>query len=143
MSAMFSQSSNALIPSTTAVITNSGSTNTIGYRIYVAPSGAVNYVTGIGAGHNRIPRSLTTKFFRDIRAAMPLSQLPTIACLKSASFGTSTFITFGRERSPDVSCAGRDSRTLILNRDVYAIVKTLSIGNVPKSQGKALPPQNF
>ncbi len=92
-----------------------------------------------GAGQNKLPRSLTTRFFRDIKAAMPLSQLPNrMACVKSASFGTSTFIAFGGERLPDISCP-HSKKTEMLESDVDAIAKTLRIGNVPRSQGKVLP----
>jgi hypothetical protein len=139
----FTQPSAALVPTTTAVITNSGSTNTIGYRAFVAPSGIVNYDTGKGPGQGRLPTSLTAKFFRDIKAAMPLAQLPVKrGCIKSVSFGASTFVVLGVERSPDVSCPG-NAKAQTLESDVNLIVKALSVGNVPWSQGKELPPQNF
>ncbi|WP_375502888.1 hypothetical protein [uncultured Nostoc sp.] len=32
-----------------AIVVNSGSTTTIGYRIYLSPSGEVNYVNGKGS----------------------------------------------------------------------------------------------
>ena len=62
--------------------------------------------------------------------------------MKPMSFGTSTFVALGGERSPDLTCpATRTARAL--KNDVAKIVAFLRIRNVPQIQGTALPPQNF
>lgn len=137
------QSTIALVLSTTAVILNSGSTNTIGYRIYVSPSGEANYVDGNGSGQGQLDEKLTKRFFRDLKAAEPLSELPVKSCIKSVSFGTTTTVSLGGERSPDISCPSDSDRVEDLEEDVTEIAKALKVVNVPNSQGKPLPPLNF
>ncbi|MHC5828599.1 MAG: hypothetical protein ACYT04_75045, partial [Nostoc sp.] len=133
----------ALVRSDVAIIVNSGSTNTIGYRIYVSPSGEVNYVDGKGSNQGKLSHKLTEKFFRDIKIAEPLSNLPVkLGCAKSVSFGTTTSIRLAVEQSQDISCPG-NGKAQRLDNDVIAIAKALNVVNVPKSQGKPLPPQNF
>ncbi|MCF4968207.1 hypothetical protein [Nostoc sp. CMAA1605] len=137
------QSAIALVPNNVAVIVNSGSTNTIGYRIYVSPTGEANYVDGKGSGKGKLPKKISQKFFNDLKAAEPLSSLPVKqSCVKSTSFGTTTTISLGGQQSPDISCPGNE-KAKKLDTDVIAIAKLLKVVNVPKSQGKPLPPQNF
>lgn len=140
--AFSSQVSLAAVPINVAVIFNSGSTNTIGYRIYVNPSGEATYFDGKGQGHGKISQALTKKFFADIQAAEPLSKLPVKRCVKPASFGTTTTIRLGAEQSPDISCPG-NALERTLDKDVIAIAKALKVRNIPKNQGHPLPLQNF
>jgi len=138
-----SQPMMAMVPINVAVIVNSGSTNTIGYRIYVSPSGEVRYVDGKGSGQGKLSPPLVKKFFQDLKKAEPLGNLSVQkSCVKSTSFGTSTTISLGSERSPDLSCPG-NSKARHLKDDVSAIAKTLKVENIPQSQGKPLPVQNF
>lgn len=137
-----SQSAMALVPNNVATILNSGSTNTIGYRIYVSRSGEVNYVDGKGSNQGKLSEKLTEKFFRDLKVAEPLSNLPVRGCIKSVSFGTSTIIRLAGQQSQDISCPG-NAKAQRLDNDVIAITKALNVVNVPKSQGKPLPPENF
>ncbi|WP_157374099.1 hypothetical protein [Nostoc sp. PCC 7107] len=44
-----------MVPNNVAVVINSGSINTIGYRIYVSPTGEANYVNGKG----KLPEKFT------------------------------------------------------------------------------------
>ncbi|MEH2243460.1 hypothetical protein [Nostoc sp.] len=136
------QSAMALIPNNVAVILNSGSTNTIGYRIYVSQSGEVNYVDGKGSNQGKLSEKLTEKFFRDLKVGEPLSNLPVRGCVKSVSFGTSTIIRLAGQQSQDISCPG-NAKAQRLDNDVIAITKALNVVNIPRSQGKALPPENF
>jgi len=132
-----------IIPREMAIILNSGSTNTIGYRIFVLPSGQARYIDGIERGNGIISASLTKKFFSDIRAAMPLEKLPTNQpCIKPASFGTSTRIRFDRKQSPDISCPG-NAEVRLLFKDVTQIAQALKVKNVPRSKGHQIPPWNF
>ncbi|MEH1910745.1 MAG: hypothetical protein V7L05_14805 [Nostoc sp.] len=137
-----SQLAMALVPNNVAIILNSGSTNTIGYRIYVSPSGEVNYVDGKGSNQGKLSEKLTKNFFRDLKIAEPLSNLPKQSCVKSVSFGTTTTIRLADQQSPDISCPG-NVKAQSLDNDVIAIAKALNVVNIPKSQGKRLPPQNF
>ena len=140
---IFSQKTFALVPSNTVVIANSGSTNTVGYRIYVSPSGQVTYVDGKRQGRGKLSPVITKQFFSDLRAAEPLSQLPMRRpCLKPASFGTSTTVRLGAQQSADLSCPGNDKAELLF-KDVNVIRRILHVTNVPRSEGKELPPQNF
>lgn len=136
------QSTTALVASNVAVIVNSGSTNTIGYRIYVSPSGQVNYVDGEGSGKGKLSDKLTKRFFKHLNAAQPLSSLSVGSCVKSASFGTTTTVSIGSERSQDISCPG-DDQSENLDSDVNAITHIIGVKNVPNSQGTPLPPINF
>ncbi|GBE91901.1 hypothetical protein [Nostoc cycadae] len=137
------QSAIALVPNNVAVVINSGSTNTIGYRIYVSPTGEANYVDGKGSGKGKLPEKFTKKFFQDLKIAEPLSSLPVKpGCVKSTSFGTTTTISLGGEQSQDISCPG-NQKAQKLDRDIIEIAKILKVINVPKTQGKPLPPQNF
>ncbi|MEH1784973.1 hypothetical protein [Nostoc sp.] len=138
-----SQLAMALVPNNVAIIVNSGSTNTIGYRIYVSPTGEVNYVDGKGSNRGKLSKKLTREFFRDVKIAEPLSNLSVKqGCAKSVSFGTTTTIKLADQQSQDISCPGND-KARRLDNDVIAIAKALNVVNVPKSQGKPLPPQNF
>jgi len=92
------------------IIVNSGSTNTCPYTISVLPSGQATYTVCDSQGSGEISSSLTTKFFDDIRAAEPLSELPYMSCGKSVSFGTKTKVDYKKQTSPDVSCPSTDSR---------------------------------
>ncbi|MBH8575171.1 hypothetical protein I8752_19555 [Nostocaceae cyanobacterium CENA369] len=137
------QSAIALVPNNVAVIANSGSTNTIGYRIYVSPTGEANYVDGKGSGQGKLPEKLIKKFFHNLKVAEPLSSLPVKqGCVKSTSFGTTTTISLGGQQSQDISCPG-NQKAQKLDTDIIAIAKILKVVNVPKNQGKPLPPQNF
>lgn len=125
------------------VIVNSGSTNTIGYRIYVGADGNANFVSGEGPGQAALPADLYARLKADVAAAGPLSKMPmAVGCVKSTSFGTTTTIALAGETSPDLSCAGSEASKK-LKDDIDAVVAALKIRNVPRSEGKELPPQNF
>jgi hypothetical protein len=118
---------NFIVTTDTAVIFNTGSTNSSCFRILVSPTGQAHFVQGNQSGKGRIPRRLTRKFFQDISAAEPLSQMPAANCMKSVSFGTSTFIRLGGEQSPDISCVN-NAKAKALVTDVEKITQMLYIG---------------
>ncbi len=125
-------------PVQTAVIENSGSTNTTGYRIVVSPDGhsqseVIGQITTAPAAEKKssvVPSVQAKKLFQDLSAAMPLTALPVRHGMRSASFGTATTITYKGQRSPDLTFAA-DPRTAALKADIDAITKTLHIGNAP------------
>src|SRR5579863_10512757 len=95
----------------TAVITDSGSTNAAGYTIVVERSGKANYIptrrryaepsdAQPTPKNLVIPKKLARRFFSDLNAAKPLSDLPRKGCMKSASFGTTLLIKLGDDTSP-------------------------------------------
>ena len=94
-----------------ALIVNTGSTNARGYRIYVEPSGRVRYVLANRGNTTqsqqlrggKVTKAQAGKLFRDLTLARPLSKLPAGHGVKSVSFGTSTFITYRRQSTPDLS----------------------------------------
>ena len=115
------------VPKGAAVILNTGSTNAAGYRIVVQRSGSAEYTLGAHRATAMIDGSLAAKFFADASSGMPLSKLQTAPCMKSASFGTSTFVWWRGQRSPDLSCP-TGSTSSHLNDDALAIAKALGIG---------------
>ena len=115
------------VPKGAAVILNTGSTNTVGYRIVVEPSGRAEYVQGSARATGQISSQLAAKFFADLKAGMPLSTLRAFPCMKSASFGISFFLWWRGQRSPDISCSGDSSAVTALNDDVGAIATSLHV----------------
>jgi hypothetical protein len=105
------------VPHGAAVILDTGSTNTLGYRIVVQRNGAVEYIIGGVRNTARADAGQTEKLFKALMAGMPLSQLNIARCMKSASFGTAMFVYWNHQRSPDMTCPA-DDRT----RSVYASV---------------------
>ena len=134
--AMLAMTSMAACAADTAVITNSGSTNTAGYRIVVERTGKATYTEMRRRGArpdesttrtSALPDALVRRFFADLAAAQPLSSLPKIGCMKSASFGTTLTVEFDGESSPDLSCGGHDdARMKALIQDSSDILKQFS-----------------
>ena len=114
------------VPKGAAVILNTGSTNTVGYRIVVQESGKAWFVHGATRAGGIVPEKINGKLFADLRAAMPLSQLPVVPCMKSASFGTMTFVWWRGERSHDISCPG-SAKASALQDDAVAVAASLHI----------------
>ncbi|HUA86682.1 MAG TPA: hypothetical protein VMB85_22640 [Bryobacteraceae bacterium] len=116
-------------------IVNSGSTNTAGFQIVVQESGEAEYRThprpiAIRRGEapkkiqKTIPKSLVDRLYADVEAAQPLDSLPARHCVKSASFGTRTYIDAGGQESPDLSCGdGGNAKLRALIRDSSQIVE--------------------
>ena len=116
-----------------AVILNSGSTNTAGFRLVVEKSGDAEYKplprkygpqssAPTGPTRRKLPDALAQRFYSDLEAAKPLASLPRERCMKSASFGTTTIIQFGGEETPDLSCpSAQNSHLRALMRDVEEI----------------------
>jgi hypothetical protein len=109
-----------------AIIINSGSTNTAGFRIQVNPSGEAVYTPQPRRAKppaeiqmkpvtRQLPPALIKRFFTELDAGKPLGSLPSQRCMKSASFGTTLVIEYGDQKTPDLSCGNQqDSRTKAL-----------------------------
>jgi hypothetical protein len=124
-----------------AVILETGSTNALGYRIVVRRSGAAEYVEGAVRRTTTLRANTTANFFADLKAAMPLSTLPAARCMKSASFGSSTFGWWRGQRSPDLQCIA-DPRATALYSDVKTIAVELGLGQrvIPPLQNEPRRP---
>jgi hypothetical protein len=108
------------VPHDAAVILNTGSTNALGYRIVVQRNGEAEYISGATRQKTQLSEDLALAFFANLDAAMPLSQLPAMSCMKSVSFGTRTFVWWRGQRSPDVSCP-TNSQGMALNASALKI----------------------
>jgi hypothetical protein len=119
-----------------ATIVNSGSTNRPGFRIVVNRSGVAELTSTPRRFSVRqtqpepvrlmLPRALVETFYSHLEAAIPLGLLPAVHCAKSASFGTTLSVAFGKEQTPDLSCAdGGNAVMRDLIRDTRQIVALL------------------
>jgi len=128
-----------VVTSETATIENTGSTNTTGYKITVTQTGNSFHAEAASTGGdhnseagNKEPlRSQVRKLFTDLAAAMPLTSLPARHGMRSVSFGTTTYITYKGQRSPDLTFGG-SPRADALKADIGVITKTLHVGNAPR-----------
>ena len=128
------------VPAQVAVIENSGSTNTFGYKVTVTMTKSTYHMSSVSSGGKDISNDsgmpsgvqpLVGQLFTDLNRAMPLTSLPVRRGMRSASFGTETHITYKGQTSPDLTYAS-DPRTAALKADIDAITKTLHIGDAPR-----------
>ena len=111
------------VPRGAAVILNTGSTNTLGYRIVLQRSGDAEYINGTKRATAMVPAPLAAQFFRDVQAAMPLLSHTATACMKSASFGSSLFVWWKGSRSGDLTCPAGD----VIAGDAVKIAQALNL----------------
>ena len=124
----------------TVLIRDTGSTNSSGYELTVNKSGQAVCVNsdwqkqrppgqrgngiGLPEGKSILSKDITSQFFADLNASMPLSKLPIEEpCIRSASFGSSTYIVYKGEMSPDIQCLAMGSRQLL--DDYHAIINKI------------------
>jgi hypothetical protein len=123
----------------TAVIRNSGSTNTSGFTITVSSDATGDArVAGQTAHTFALQRDLTARFFNDVHAAYSDTAAPVHHCMKSASFGTATSVQWQGWSSPDLQCPPLSSSLGALAQDVNAIETAAGISTAPHRIG--LPP---
>jgi hypothetical protein len=117
----------------TVTIIDSGSTNRPGFRIVVDHSGEAELIStprkrGTSQEQSKpirrmLPRATVERFQADLKAAKPLTSLPEVHCMKSASFGSNLTVSFGGEQSPDLMCGdGGNAAMQNLIRDVNEII---------------------
>jgi hypothetical protein len=105
-----------------ATIIDSGSTNRSGMRVTVDAQGHATVVEKSGETHHvNLSQPISSDFLHDVIGAVPLSHIPVHHCFKSVSFGSSLFIEYQGERSPDLSCPGPT------NTDTASLVKEAHI----------------
>jgi len=112
-----------------ATIVNSGSTNRPGFRIVVDRSGTAEFtsVPRRPAAETKpvelaLPQGLAERFYAALKAAKPLSSLPELHCVKSASFGFVLTVSFDGEETPDLSCGSNSPVMDDLIRDANEII---------------------
>jgi hypothetical protein len=126
------------------VILDSGSTNTQGYKIQVwsdgtaaiAPQDRFGVVQGATKSFT-VPAATASRFFADLAAARK-SGATGQPCMKSASFGTTTFVVWHNWKSPDLDCPSSNAQTTALVHDVGEIRQTSGISAEPLRRA---PPQ--
>src|SRR5262249_42887824 len=91
-----------MVPLDAIVITDTGSTNTIGLRIVIGRDGTASYVTGAGRGSAHLSDALYKKLKYDVVMASPLSHVRARPdCMKPVSIAIATYIALGDEKSED------------------------------------------
>jgi hypothetical protein len=125
----------AASPPDTAQIVNSGSTNTLGYTIRVSSDGKASLELQGGSAASTpkpftLSADLATRFFADLAAARKGNAV-TVPCMKSASFGTSTHVSWQGWKSPDLSCPPKDSLGEALVKDIDGIRQAAGVSVAP------------
>ena len=125
------------IPKGDALIVNSGSTNFSGFSIGVAENGEAIYQTAAGTSRGKVAPATARWLFSHLREFFDRGAQPgnptAEACMKSASFGSTTTIALGDRATPDVSCPG-DALINELNRTATVIEKQLNVTPLPKKR---------
>ena len=105
-----------------ALIVNSGSTNSAGYRLRVYADGTAALQQADTAVRKHVALTLVKRFFADLKAAGALDKLPRGSCMKSASFGSATYVAYRGKMSPDLTCpsTSRAERVLAIDADALA-----------------------
>jgi hypothetical protein len=109
-----------------AVIRNSGSTNTSGYTIVVHPDDSADVIQQGTVRHVTLAEPQAKWLFAKLKEDGPLPSLGAGHCMKSASFGTSTSISYEGASTPDLSCPSSDA-SRELSRTVGVIVTQLGV----------------
>lgn len=111
-----------------ATIVTTASTNTAGYAVKIHSDGH-----GVVAVQNQQERaftidpSLAKKFLEDAKAARANPGTPG-HCMKSASFGTATTVTWHNYTSIDLQCPPYSQAVAMLAHDVQAIQQAAGVG---------------
>lgn len=117
----------AVIAQTTpqqATIEDTGSTNMAGVKMIVNPSGTAEVQPrNAQSRKTTVDVHLSERLFQDLKSVGPLSALPPVHCIKSVSFGSSLYVEFNGERSPDLTCPAQpDSKLAMLQKDVHDLM---------------------
>ncbi len=121
-----------------AIIRNSGSTNTMGFTITVSSDGRASASLRGQTDHTfTLQQDLRTRFFRDVQAASQTTSPPR-HCMKSVSFGTATTVQWQEWSSPDLLCPPLSPSLEALAQDVNAIESAAGVTSGPHRIG--LPP---
>lgn len=120
-----------------AIVNNSGSTNSPGYQIKVWSDGTAQITTRRLATQPSEPRSVSTprgsvaKFFADLQTARD-RHVQGSSCMKSASFGSTTSVSWHGWISPDLSCPSGSAAMSALSQDVRLLVSAIGMQTGPR-----------
>jgi hypothetical protein len=105
-------------------ITSTGSTNTAGFEVTLDGSNRATIHTQTEAARQvALKNSAIAEFTKTLEEAGALHALPANHCMKSASFGSSLYVSRGDDRSPDLSCPQQaDPRTAAIKRQAEEIL---------------------
>lgn len=109
------------------IIVNSGSTNTLGFTINVAADGGSMLTMQRQMKTFQVSTATLKKLLNDLAAAKKASTSPGSGCIKSASFGSATRITWQGWTSPDLECPASNPQTAALIDDVHAVREAAGI----------------
>ena len=129
-----------------ATIVNSGSTNFTGYTIQVRSDGSASaQVSNRGSDAESTPQPFTLdaatakQFFADLAAARAVKSIGQ-PCMKSASFGSTTRVTWHDWTSPDLSCPPGNPAGAALVHDVQTIEAASGVSAGPRHRfGPVVP----
>ena len=122
-----------------AVIVNSGSTNTAGYRLRISADGSAYLNQANLPLHRQISPQLVARFFNELHQTGGVASLPDAHCMKSASFGTTTRIEYRGQTSPDISCPANSTLERALYVDAQAIANAAGVSMLPGNGGSGVP----
>jgi hypothetical protein len=128
------------VPNDSAVIVDSGSTNTLGYRIAVRSDGSASVSTGSSSPKPfTVAQATVDRFFADLAAARK-GNATVAPCVKSASFGSTLRITWQQWVSPDLTCPPKDALGAALITDVQTLRQAAGVAAEPLRQGPGVQP---
>jgi len=110
---------------TDAVIRNSGSTNAAGYTIVLHPDGTAELRQNEATVAKTVAKTQAARLFDALRAMGRLDALPIGHCMRSASFGSTTTVTYAGHTSGDLGCGAGDPNVTTLATAVAAIANQL------------------
>lgn len=120
-----------------ATVVDSGSTNTAGYRIEVWSDGTASIVmqnrAGVAQSAARpfsVATRVTARFFADLKGAKA-ANVSGSPCMKSASFGTTTRVSWHGWTSPDLDCPSENALLSAVIHDVNLIRAASGIDSMP------------
>src|SRR5579871_6538364 len=128
-----------------ATIVNSGSTNFSGYTIKVWSDGSTWAVHSRRGGpaidqpvRGSVAPQLAAQFLSDLKTAKHSGQIVSHACVKSASFGSSTVVQYHGWQTPDLLCPG-DGFVVSIAADANKIVAALKMTGLSTHRVPMLP----
>jgi hypothetical protein len=127
-----------------ATIEDTGSTNRLGLRVTFDREGHATVESRRGDSRQvKLAGSICQHFMRDLEAVGPLVDIPVGHCAKSVSFGSSLFVEFKGDRSPDLSCPAHDSRSGELQKHANQILQAArEAAGIPSRRAITVPVPN-
>ena len=117
-----------------ATIIDTGSTNRPGLQVTLDASG--NAKVGSNDAEPRavqLNSHLCKEFVNTVQSIASLHALPAAHCMKSVSFGSSLYVEYNGERSPDLNCpVQQDPKVDALKSQALEILKAAKATSAPR-----------